>query len=1689
MTTTEREHVKRALLAERLATARRPPSGPQPRSADAHVPLTPAQRGLWVVDRMGDASAAYSIGFGLRLTGALDIAQLDEAITAVLARRDVLRASYPADDNGDPTVVLAAPSPVESPVDLVEDEPDPVAAAEQRLTAMLATPFDLTTGPLIRFRTAVLGTDDHALLVTMHHIVADGWSVPLLKDDLMDALGAIRRGDRPTSNSPLQYEDVAVWEAGEDRVAAQRKGVEHWTQALADVESLDVDLARPRPAVLSSAGRTLEFRIPTSQVEALRRLATAEGATVYMGMLAVYAVLLGQHGGRHPFAIGSSSANRGQTGVEDVVGTFVNMLPMRVDVTDDPTFRTLLRRCRDVALDGFAHQSIPFDEIVRALGSPRAANTSPVFQATLAVEELDTAVGRQQAQVDGLEIDELGATATVAHYDLGLHLFSHGSEWVASLTFRTDLFDDVSAQTLASRFQSLLSAAIAEPDQQVGALEFVDESEAALVQTWGRGPAEDRDDAATLVDLVSAHRDRLADTVAIRQDGRSITVADLHDRADALARRLAARGVGPEKVVAVALDDAIAAATAILAVLRAGGAYLPVDPAMPTERLSGIIRDAAAVLCIHDDTGQVDARSVGSAVCVAFDELMTSQGEADPTPPQSDNLAYVIFTSGSTGRPKGVQVSHREIVRYLRTISRELEIAPDARYALLQSLSFDFSLLCFYLPLVNGGTLVVSDGRLTGEELATLIDTESIDYLKVTPSHLAALGADGMLDRVLPARALVLAGEGAPSEWAAELAQTAPCRVINSYGPTEAVVACTTAPVTMDLHPSAGAWPIGTPLPGVEVRVLDAALRPLPSGARGELYVSGRLARGYLARAGLTASRFVADPLSATGERMYRTGDVVSWRPDGLLDFHGRRDDQVKIRGFRVELGEVEAALNGLPGVLQGVADLRGGVGRERLVAWLRWSDESQALSAAEIRAELERSLPEYMVPRSFASVETFPLKGHGKIDRAALVEPERVTTSFIAPRTPLEAAIAEVYAEMLEIEAPSVTDDFFDLGGDSLLATKMVGRIRASAESVDGFEDAGAFGLSVMDVIAHPSVAGLAELLSERVNSGGKRGVLYELTVPVAPAQRTLSIVAVPYGGANASVFTDLAGALPLGTSLYSVEMPGHDPNVDDEVLAVTELAELIADEVENTITGPLVIYGHCVPGSAVASAVAQELARRERPIEALYVGGAFPVARPTNKVLSTLARWSAMDRFTADRNHANWLAGMGADVSSMDAEHAAHMVKAMREDGRKAEDYFTDLFATGPTRIDAPIISVIGESDQATEFWEERCDEWSVFSDRVTSVCIRDAGHYFLNFRPDELAAIITTVHKEVIEGTEARLKRDERSEDANWWLHDSREAIETLRPGRQPRVRSVISGEQNAEAALPGLGKFSVIAIGQMLSFTGSTLTGFALPLWVLTQTNSLVLFGIVGVLGVLPNVIISPIAGAVVDRFPRRMLMILADAACMVLLAVLLVLSLTGAMELWNMFIVFGLVACAVTFQRVAFQSSIPQIVPKRYLGHANGMVQSAIGVANFVAPLFGVGLLAVFGLPGILIFDVASYVFAIVTVMIIKFPSSMAERAESMVQDIAGGFRFTMKNRSFRAMLIYFALVNLFLAPLISLVNPLVLGFGDLTDVAFVAVIAGGAGIVGGVAMSVWGGPANAVSTPSATSQSCSARVR
>ncbi|MDI5941093.1 amino acid adenylation domain-containing protein, partial [Micromonospora sp. DH15] len=942
-----------------------------------------------------------------------------------------------------------------------------------------------------------------------------------------------------------------------------------------------------------------------------------------------------------------------------------------------------------------------------------------------------------------------------------------------------------------------------------------------------------------------------------------------------------------------------------LGVPRAGGAYLPLDPEQPPARLGLMLADARPAVVLTsaelrdrlpvEPTAPPGAHPDAPGCAVACLAEIAAEVTARPdTPPETgaggDDLAYVIYTSGSTGVPKGVAVAHRQVLRYLDGVADRFAVVPAARYALLQSMSFDFAVTVFYLALATGGTVHLVPRRCTGAELAEQLRAHRIDYLKITPSHLAALAADAEPGDLLPARALILGGEASDLERIAPLAAAGTARVFNHYGPTEATVGVATYEVTAD-GPATGPVPTGRPLPHARVYLLDERMRPVPVGVPGELYLGGeRLARGYLNRPGLTAERFVPDPYGPPGARLYRTGDLGRWRADGQLMFLGRRDHQVKIRGYRVELGEVEAALRDCPGVHQAAVLLRD----DRLVAYLEPTPDAQALEPARLRRALADRLPEHMVPGRWVVLDRLPLQEHGKVDRRALPAPsdEVPAGERVPPAGPVETLVAAIWQAVLGVAEVGATDDFFDLGGHSLLATQVVARLRRELPAVAG----GATGtVSVMDLFRHRTVRELAALAAG--GDTGPAGLLHELTPPVAAADRVATLVCVPYGGGSAVVYQPLADALPAGYRLLSVAMPGHDIGLADDPAPIDQVAAGVAEEILARVSGPLILYGHCGPGGALAVEVARLLEARGRDLDAVYLGAVFPFGRPAGGLLGPLLRLRLAERIRSDRIYRTWLQAQGTSVGSLAPDEVAFLIRAMRHDARVSEEYFTELMHRRVTPLRAPLISVVGERDRSTDYHAERFREWHFLSDRTALAVVDEAGHYFLKYRAAELAEIVTTVHRRLdAPAPPAPPATPVVASEPAWQLAGI--SRQPAGPPGAPQPSGPTAGADGAPE--PSMRRFGLVAAGQVVSGMGTALTNFAIPLWIYLETGSLARFALFAVLGLLPGLLVAPLAGAVIDRTSRRRVLLAAGLAAGGANAVLAALVLTDRAQVWRFY---------------------------------------------------------------------------------------------------------------------------------------------------------------------------------------------
>ncbi|WP_435149349.1 amino acid adenylation domain-containing protein [Micromonospora aurantiaca (nom. illeg.)] len=1641
-----REAARQALIAKRLRARQAAPAARiTPRPSGAQVPLSYAQERVWFMDQLAPGEAAYHIAVPLRVRGPLDVDALRAALTGLADRHESQRTRFPADADGRPTVVVADTADV--PLTVVEASDE--AAAQALVDAAAAEPFDLAHGPLLRALLIRLAADDHVLFLAQHHIVGDGWSVDVLLRDLI----TLYRGGEPPA-LPIQYGDFAVWEAQELDGPQARAHVDYWKQRLAGITPLELPLDRPRPATQTYRGDFVEFQLDPAATEALNTLTRDSGGTLFMTLLAAYQVLLARHAGQDDFAIGASVAGRSAPELENVVGMFINMLPLRADLADDPTFAELLERTRRTVLDGFEHAEVPFAKVVHELGLPRDVSRSPVFQAMFVLQNYEmgrfTGVSRTDEVTFSWTPMELQAT----RFDFELHAVETVDGLWGKLVFNTDLFDRATVERMAQRWTTLLDAVVAAPDTPVSRLPLLPAAERDLLAAWNDTTA-DFPRAETLHGPIEERAAATPDAVAVTIDGLSRTYAELNAQANRVAHRLRAAGVGPETLVGVCAERSVELVAGLLGVLKAGGAYLPLDPEYPADRLAFMVGDADAPVVLVQSHLRDVLPDTGATVLELDDATVWSgQPESDPTPAAGpENLAYVIYTSGSTGRPKGVPNTHRGIVNRLDWMQKTYGLGADDAVLQKTPASFDVSVWEFFWPLRTGARLVLAEpgGHKDAGYLRDLLVSERITTAHFVPSMLTVFLAEDGVEAATALRRVICSGEELPLASAADFTARLPwCGLHNLYGPTEAAIDVTAWACEPDRLAQVTSVPIGAPIANLRLHVLDPSGAQCPVGVAGELHIGGvGLARGYHRRPALTAEKFVPDPFSVEpGARLYRTGDLARWvvGPDGagVIEFLGRIDHQVKLRGLRIELGEIESALREQPGVTEATVIVReDSPGDKRLTAYLVGEAEHAALKAA-----LKDTLPEYMVPAAFVTLDALPLTPNGKLDRKALPAPvvtREASVALVEPRDDTERALAAIWSEVLGVDTLGIDDDFFDLGGHSMLATQVVAKIRKA--------ELGGRAVGVMDLFQQRTIRDLAAFISGDATQEGPRRLLYELTKPIPAGRRVLTYVCVPYGGGSAIVYQPLADALPAGYGLWSLAIPGHDVGLSEDALPFDELTSRVADEILERVEGPIALYGHCGVGSAILADVARKVEAAGRDLEAVYIGAMFPFARPKGVIAALRDR---LERLSSNRHSASWLKSMGVDTDELDPEQADRIISNMRADSRASEEYFTRLLDQQAAKLRTPIISVVGSEDPVTDYYRERYAEWQFLSDTLGLVVLDQAGHFFLKYRAEELAEIVTQVHPAVVAGDVSALTPEARGEDAGWVVAD------TLRVGEDRKPTKTVK---------PSMGRFMAITTGQLISSTGSALTAFALPIWLFNRTGSVANLGLLWALALICGVLMLPVAGALVDRVSRRRIMMTASCFAGSVQLVLATLLWTDNLVLWHIYMLVALSSVAGSFQRIAFQSAVPQLVPKRYLGHAMGITQLSTGVATLLMPAFAAGLLATIELKGILLVDVASYVFAVLTLAVVRFPDALGWRPrERLLVAIANGMRYSWRHRGFRLMLGYFALGNIFLAPALVLITPLVLSFGSPTQVAQVALAEAVGAVLGGVLMSLWGGP-------------------
>ncbi|MBV9788698.1 MAG: amino acid adenylation domain-containing protein, partial [Chloroflexi bacterium] len=1093
-----------AALAVKIAQARQAapeliPPPLVPVSHDAPLPLSFAQQRLWFLSQMDPSSPAYNIPNAMRIRGPLNIAALEHSLNTIVRRHEVLRTTFRA-EGGNPVQVIHPTLTI--PLPLVDLQFLPADAREAQATTMAAEeaqrPFDLEHGPLLRASLLQLDAEDYVLLWSVHHIAADGWSMSIFMRELLTLYRATVHGTQaevmallPTL--PIQYADYAVWQRSwlqGDVLAAQ---LDYWKQRLGGVAALQLPTDYPRPAVATLRGTMYEFEIGQEATTALRTLGRREGVTLFMTLLAAWQVLLSRYSGQQDIAVGTPIANRARGETEDLIGCFINTIVLRTDLAGAANFRDVLKRVRETALGAYAHQDLPFEQIVDAVEPERDLSRHPLFQVMFALQPAPS----KTLEASELSLSPVSFEYGISKFDLSLSLTETGASLGGILEYSTDLFAVETIARMTEHFAILLAGIAANPDQPLTSLPLLTSAEQASLAVWNATAqpyAQDR----LVHELLAQQAARTPEATALVCGTARLSYADLEARANQLARHLCVLGVGPETRVALVLDRSLDLVVALLAVLKAGGAYVPVDPSYPAERVAFILSDAAPVVVLTQESLRETLPEIEVQI-VALDADAEAIAAQPVTPPVSGveltNLAYLIYTSGTTGTPKAVLVEHGHLLQVLHASQTAFDYRATDVQPWLASVAFDIAAFELLNPLLAGGTVVIETQAQILDLPQLVHDLRGWTLLHAVPSLLRQIVQQAMQFATPEAyaglRRIWVGGDAVPPELLADTLAVFPqAELVVLYGPTEGTIIC--AAQTVDPTQPPARHLIGRPLPNAQLRLYDAHGQLVPVGVAGELYIGGgSVTRGYLNRPELTAEKFV----TLDGGRWYRTGDVARYLLDGTLEFLGRTDAQVKIRGYRIEIGEVEAVLAQHEAVREAVVMARADNGSDlRLVAYLV-TETDVTPTTEDLRQFMGAKLPAYMVPSAFVVLEALPLSANGKVDRKALPAPDQSNVAhaaaYAAPQNEVEQTLAQIWAEVLRVERVGIHDNFFALGGDSILSIQIIARANQAG-----------LRLTPKQIFQHQTIAELATVADTAPAVVAEQGLVTG-AVPLTPIQQ----------------------------------------------------------------------------------------------------------------------------------------------------------------------------------------------------------------------------------------------------------------------------------------------------------------------------------------------------------------------------------------------------------------------------------------------------------------------------------------------------------------------------------------------------------------------------------------------------------
>jgi amino acid adenylation domain-containing protein len=1025
-------------------------------SEELPAPLSASQQQMLFLSQLIPETPVYNECVTVNFPGRLDSNALQLSLNEIIRRHAAWRTSFPVHD-GNPVQQVHSPFPV--PLKEIDLEDLPVSEREseaQRLAQeAVLQPFDLAQCPLLRCMLIHLSDRDHRLYLILHHIIFDGVSIYQVFLHELHALYTAFSTGKPSNlpDLPIQFTDYARWQQHEMPENVRQEQLAYWKRQLAGAPtSLELPIDHPRPHTPTYHGSKYTFALPAKLSESIKAVSRQEGVTLFVMLLSAFDTLLYRYTGQTDLLVGTASSGRNHPDVQRLMGIFINMLVMRSDLTGNPSFRELLRHVREVSIEAQSHQDVPFEDVVRELHPQREVGFNPLFQVLFMLEpSAPTLPG-------GWTLTPMDINTQTSKFDLSLIIEERPEELACCFEYSTDLFEESTIARMAGHWQTLLQGIVTDPGQTLEELPLLTEAERHQVLIEWNDTVRAYPQDVCIHQLIEEQVARTPNAPAVQFEEQSLTYHELNIRANQVAHYLRKRGVGPDVAVGICMERSVELVVALLAILKAGGAYVPLDPGYPSERLAFMLEDSSAPVLVtqHQLLSRLP-RPHAQVLCLdneSDSSKIARESEGNPLNEVStENLAYIIYTSGSTGRPKGVMMPHRAVCNHLFWYQEQFQITPEDRILQKTAISFDPSVTEFFSPLLAGAPVVLArpDGQRDSAYLVEAIIQQRITIIQLVPALLQMLLLEPDFGKCTSLRYVTCGAEALPVADQERFQAALPIDLYNIYGPTETCIDATLWPCQSDSKQAS--VPIGRPIANVQTYVLDSYLQPVPIGVPGELYIGGAgLARGYMNRPELTAERFIRDPFSPDPQaRLYKTGDRVRYRTDGAIEFLGRVDQQVKLRGFRVELGEIEAVLRQHPAVQEALVMLREDLpGDKRLVAYVV-DQEPETVSIENLQTYLEAQLPGYMLPSAFVVLKTLPLNANGKVDYAALPQLDYsrriLEKEFAAPHTSLEKEIAVCWSQVIGIDQIGLHDNFFDLGGHSLLIMQIISRLRATLQ------------------------------------------------------------------------------------------------------------------------------------------------------------------------------------------------------------------------------------------------------------------------------------------------------------------------------------------------------------------------------------------------------------------------------------------------------------------------------------------------------------------------------------------------------------------------------------------------------------------------------------------------------------------